>query len=117
MLENFYFIHCVIFLNGIALIGVENSDNPTLEGAYIAHLHYSCPIIFADVDLKVASKFFASRFACGSSVTGGDEIVIQGDVKDDLFDVIPEKFKHVRQLILDKVFLMAAQWSELGLFF
>uniref|UniRef100_A0A914XPJ4 Density-regulated protein n=1 Tax=Plectus sambesii TaxID=2011161 RepID=A0A914XPJ4_9BILA len=45
-----------------------------------------------DIDLKVAAKFFASRFACGSSVTGADEIVIQGDVKDDLFDVIPEKW-------------------------
>ena len=45
-----------------------------------------------DIDLKDASKFFASRFACGSSVTGADEIVIQGDVKDDLWDVIPEKW-------------------------
>ncbi|KAH7731747.1 Density-regulated protein [Aphelenchoides avenae] len=47
------------------------------------------------IDLKVASKFFASRFACGSSVTGTDEIVIQGDVKDELFDIIPEKWKQV----------------------
>lgn len=46
----------------------------------------------ADIDLKVAAKFFGSKFACGSSVTGDDEIVIQGDVKDDLFDVIPEKW-------------------------
>ena len=45
--------------------------------------------------MKVAAKFFAGRFACGSSVTGGDEIVIQGDVKDDLFDVIPEKWPQV----------------------
>lgn len=43
----------------------------------------------------MASKFFASRFACGSSVTGADEIVIQGDVKDELFDIIPEKWKQV----------------------
>lgn len=48
-----------------------------------------------DIDLKVASKFFGTRFACGSSVTGDDEIVIQGDVKDDLFDVIPEKWPQV----------------------
>uniref|UniRef100_A0A0A9XWS4 Density-regulated protein n=1 Tax=Lygus hesperus TaxID=30085 RepID=A0A0A9XWS4_LYGHE len=45
-----------------------------------------------DIDLKVASKFFGTKFACGSSVTGEDEIVIQGDVKDDLFDVIPDKW-------------------------
>lgn len=50
---------------------------------------------FTGIDLKVASKFFSSRFACGSSVTGADEIVIQGDVKDELFDVIPEKWKQV----------------------
>lgn len=48
-----------------------------------------------DIDLKVAAKFFGSKFACGSSVTGDDEIVIQGDVKDDLFEVIPEKWPQV----------------------
>ncbi|XP_026482189.1 density-regulated protein homolog [Ctenocephalides felis] len=48
-----------------------------------------------DIDLKVASKFFGQKFACGSSVTGDDEIVIQGDVKDDLFDIIPEKWPEI----------------------
>lgn len=53
-----------------------------------------CP--FSDIDLKVAAKFFGTKFACGSSVTGDDEIVIQGDVKDELFDIIPEKWPEVR---------------------
>lgn len=44
---------------------------------------YYC--LFKGIDLKVASKYFASKFACGSSVTGTDEIVIQGDVKDGNF--------------------------------
>ncbi|VDM62275.1 unnamed protein product [Angiostrongylus costaricensis] len=48
-----------------------------------------------DIDLKQASKLFAQKFACGSSVTGVDEIVIQGDVKDDLFDIIPSKWPQV----------------------
>ena len=48
-----------------------------------------------DIDLKLATKFFGQKFACGSSVTGDDEIVIQGDVKDDLFDVIPEKWPEI----------------------
>ncbi|VDM42901.1 unnamed protein product [Toxocara canis] len=48
-----------------------------------------------DVDLKAAAKFFAGRFACGSSVTGTDEIVVQGDVKDDLFDIITEKWPSI----------------------
>lgn len=47
------------------------------------------------IDLKAAVKFFGQKFACGSSLTGDDEIVIQGDVKDDLFDVIPEKWPQV----------------------
>jgi len=47
------------------------------------------------VDLKLAAKFFSTKFAASSSVTGDDEIVIQGDVKDDLFDVIPEKWPEV----------------------
>lgn len=48
-----------------------------------------------NIDLKVAAKFFGTKFACGSSVTGEDEIVIQGDVKDDLFDIIPEKWPEI----------------------
>ncbi|XP_065561925.1 density-regulated protein homolog [Artemia franciscana] len=47
------------------------------------------------IDLKVAAKFFGTKFACGSSVTGDDEIVIQGDVKDDLFDILPEKWSEI----------------------
>jgi density-regulated protein len=53
------------------------------------------------IDLKLASKFFGSKFACGSSVTGEDEIVIQGDVKDDLFDVIPEKWPEIEEDAID----------------
>jgi density-regulated protein DRP1 len=54
-----------------------------------------------DIDLKDAAKFFASKFACGSSVTGADEIVIQGDVKDDLFDLIPEKWPQIDEDLVD----------------
>nr|KAG5694391.1 hypothetical protein BaRGS_002245 [Batillaria attramentaria] len=48
-----------------------------------------------EIDLKEACKFFATKFSCGSSVSGDDEIVIQGDVKDDLFDILPEKWSQV----------------------
>lgn len=49
----------------------------------------------ADIDVKAAGKFLGGRFACGASVTGEDEIVIQGDFVDDLFDVLPEKWPQV----------------------
>jgi len=48
-----------------------------------------------EIELKDAAKYFSSRFACGSSVTGSDEIVIQGDVKEDLFDIICEKWPEI----------------------
>jgi len=54
-----------------------------------------------DIDLKVAAKFFGTKFACGSSVTGDDEIVIQGDVKDDLFDIIPEKWPDIDEDLIE----------------
>nr|CAG4645943.1 EOG090X0IUZ [Lynceus sp. MCZ IZ 141354] len=47
------------------------------------------------IDLKVAAKFFGTKFACGASVTGDDEIVVQGDVKDDLVDLLPEKWPQI----------------------
>jgi density-regulated protein DRP1 len=49
------------------------------------------------IDLKQAAKFFAGKFACGASVTAPDEIVIQGDVKDELFELIPDKWKQVEE--------------------
>lgn len=51
--------------------------------------------------MKVAAKFFGTKFACGSSVTGDDEIVIQGDVKDELFDIIPEKWPEIDEDLID----------------
>lgn len=55
------------------------------------------------VDLKVASKFFSSKFACSASVTGDDEIVIQGDVKDDLFDILPDKWPEIDEDLIDDI--------------
>ena len=43
------------------------------------------------LDLKKTSKDFGKKFATGSSVTktpsGGEEIVVQGDVSDEIFDM------------------------------
>ena len=43
-------------------------------------------------ELKKVSKDFGKKFATGSSVTktpsGGEEIVVQGDVSDDIFDML-----------------------------
>ena len=50
-----------------------------------------------DIDLKVATKAFSSHFSCGSSVTGDDEVVIQGDVCDNLIDFIPRHWPEVRE--------------------
>ncbi|KAG2142735.1 eukaryotic translation initiation factor 1-like protein [Suillus bovinus] len=45
-----------------------------------------------DIDLKKAAKFLAQKFATGASVTknaqGQDEIVVQGDVSDDVMELI-----------------------------
>ncbi|CAG0896078.1 unnamed protein product [Darwinula stevensoni] len=53
------------------------------------------------IDLKEASKYFATKFSCGSSVTGEDEIVIQGDVKDELFDILPEKWPDIDEDLIE----------------
>ncbi|EOR04108.1 Translation machinery-associated protein 22 [Wallemia ichthyophaga EXF-994] len=52
-----------------------------------------------NVDLKPAAKLLAQKFATGSSVTknpqGKDEIVVQGDVTDEVEDML-----HARQKVL-----------------
>ncbi|KAJ3011382.1 Translation machinery-associated protein 22 [Thoreauomyces humboldtii] len=51
------------------------------------------------VDLKKAAKLFAGKFATGSSVTknpqGGEDIVVQGDVQDDIYDLVLATWKDV----------------------
>jgi len=46
------------------------------------------------IDLKKAAKQFASKFATGASVTkntqGQDEVVVQGDVSDDVLEMIEQ---------------------------
>jgi len=50
----------------------------------------------------VAKKFFAQRFSCGCSKGEVDELIIQGDVVDNLFDVIPEKFPQINQKMIEE---------------
>ena len=49
------------------------------------------------LDLKKVSKDFGKKFATGSSVTktpsGGEEIVVQGDVSDEIFDYLVENYE------------------------
>ena len=54
-----------------------------------------------EIDPKKAAKAFASKFSCGSSVSAPDEIVIQGDVADDLWDFIPEKWPQIDEDSID----------------
>lgn len=45
--------------------------------------------------MKKASKQFAQRFSCGSSVTGEDEIVVQGEVAAEMLDFIQQTWPEV----------------------
>ncbi|KAL8388414.1 hypothetical protein RB595_009262 [Gaeumannomyces hyphopodioides] len=51
------------------------------------------------LDLKKVAKEFGKKFATGSSVTkvpsGGEEIVVQGDVSQEVQDFIVQKYKDV----------------------
>lgn len=51
------------------------------------------------LDLKKVAKEFGKKFATGSSVTkvasGGEEIVVQGDVSDEIEEFILEKYKDI----------------------
>jgi density-regulated protein DRP1 len=59
-----------------------------------------------DIELKKAAKLFANKFACGSSVVknpqGLEEIVIQGDVSDQLLDFIPATWPHAYLFLADR---------------
>lgn len=52
-----------------------------------------------DLELKKVAKEFGKKFATGSSVTktpsGGEEIVVQGDVSDEIEEFLLEKYKDI----------------------
>ncbi|KAL7269095.1 Translation machinery-associated protein 22 [Rhizina undulata] len=61
-----------------------------------------------DLDLKKVAKDIGKRFACGSSVTKGtgggpDEIVVQGDMSDEIMEYILEKYPNVPEDNIDQI--------------
>lgn len=76
------------------IVGLKTFGMPP-PPIYSFHIFSTVCHCCADIDLKKASKSFAQHFSCGSSVTGEDEIVIQGDVTDDIIDFIQEKWPEV----------------------
>lgn len=51
-----------------------------------------------DLELKKVAKEFGKKFATGSSVTrvpSGEEIVVQGDVSDEIEEFLLEKYKNI----------------------
>ena len=59
-----------------------------------------------DLDLKKISKDFGKKFATGSSVTktpsGGEEIVVQGDVSDEIFDIFVDSDEYKDKIPEDR---------------
>ena len=57
------------------------------------------------IDLKKIAKDFGKKFATGSSVTktasGGEEITVQGDVSDDLYDWLCEHHEEIPEENID----------------
>ncbi|XP_032085640.1 density-regulated protein [Thamnophis elegans] len=65
---------------------------PRAKKKYVTRV---CGLATFEIDLKEAQRFFAQKFSCGASVTGEDEIIIQGDFTDDIIEVIQEKWPEV----------------------
>ncbi|KAJ7054200.1 translation initiation factor SUI1 [Mycena amicta] len=63
-----------------------------------------------DIDLKKAAKQFASKFATGASVTknaqGLEEIVISGDVSDEVLEMIENEVGVLKGIPVDNVELV-----------
>lgn len=59
------------------------------------------------LELKKVAKEFGKKFATGSSVTktaaGGEEITVQGDVSDDIFDWLVENHEEIPEENIEQV--------------
>lgn len=71
-----------------------------------------------NIDLKKAAKQFASKFATGASVTknpqGLEEIVVQGDVSDEVLDMIEEGAGVLKGIPVDNVQLVEDKKKKAG---
>ena len=96
---------------------VKKKEKRERERERVSSFFFPPPI--SGVDLKKASKVFANKFACGSSVSktpaGAQEIVIQGDFVDDLEEFIPETWGNVGSsfLLSSLSFIYLSFWTTL----
>src|SRR6266404_8757420 len=62
------------------------------------------------IDLKKAAKQFAQKFATGASVTknaqGLDEVVVQGDVSEEIQELLEEQVGVLKGVDADKITLV-----------
>ncbi|KAF9501016.1 density-regulated protein DRP1 [Pleurotus eryngii] len=70
------------------------------------------------IDLKKAAKQFASKFATGASVTknaqGLDEVVVQGDVSDEIVDMIEQEAGVLKGIPVDNVEIVEEKKKKAG---
>ncbi|KAF7369312.1 Translation machinery-associated protein 22 [Mycena venus] len=71
-----------------------------------------------DIDLKKAAKQFASKFATGASVSknpqGLDEIVVSGDVSDEILEMIENEVGVLKGIPADNVELVEEKKKKGG---
>ncbi|RKP09020.1 translation initiation factor SUI1, partial [Thamnocephalis sphaerospora] len=86
-------------VNKVTIKRIERNKRKHVTSIFGLHLF--------DVDLKKAAKMFANKFACGSSVTknnqGNDEIVVQGDVTDEVRELILSTWSKVTEDVVETV--------------
>jgi translation initiation factor 1 (eIF-1/SUI1) len=70
------------------------------------------------IDLKKAAKQFAQKFATGASVTknaqGLDEVVVQGDVSEEIQELLEEQAGVLKGVDADKVVLVEEKAKKKG---
>ncbi|KAI9634414.1 translation initiation factor SUI1 [Dioszegia hungarica] len=85
-----------------AKITIKRSERTKRK--FATHIH---GLDLFGIDLKKAAKMFAGKFATGSSVSknpqGEDEIVVQGDVGDDIVEMLRAQVKELKGAPADQV--------------
>jgi len=70
------------------------------------------------IDLKKAAKQFAQKFATGASVTkntqGLDEVVVQGDVSEEIQELLEEQVGVLKGVDADKIVLVEEKTKKKG---
>jgi translation initiation factor 1 (eIF-1/SUI1) len=106
--------YCFVF----RAIHLSTNRATLLDQRPLVRLNSALTSVTTGIDLKKAAKQFAQKFATGASVTknaqGFDEVVVQGDVSDEIQELLEGQVGVLKGVDADKIVRVEEKTKKKG---